>query len=105
MLCEDEVLMNEISRVILTHIGEYLRTHPSEIKETLGIGVSYHYQPIAEQLANKKLMNVFIKHVSTDIAFQGILNRTDLTKIVESVIASSALQGLRYGRNDYWYSK
>ena len=102
--------VNELSKVILTQTGDYLKNHPDEIKKALGISVP-HWERNAVQNENKRLMTDVIKKAAEDysteisdnveIALKNVLQQTDLTSIIQTVLSNAILKGMSSGLNDY----
>lgn len=109
-LYESEEFVKELSNVILTNIGQYLRDHPSEIKEALGISIPY-YNSNKTQLENKKLMELVIKQAASDYSkeiseavkdtIKSVLSKTNMTDIITEVVSKAILKGLCSGMNDH----
>ena len=109
-LFESEEFVQELSKVILAGMGEYLKNNPSELRKALGFSENY-YSMNSEQQNNRKLMTRVI-HQAADgycteisdnvkIALQDILKKTDLATIMETVLAKAILKGMSSGLTEH----
>lgn len=109
-LFESEDFIKELSHIVLTQIGQYLKDHPSEIKKALGISENYYGMNEAQR-TNRELMSKVIKGASEEyseeisdavkIALQNILKQTDLSSIIEAVLSKAILKGMSSGLTEY----
>lgn len=109
-LFESEEFINELTHVILSQIGQYLHDHPDEIRQALGITVSY-YNRNATQVANNALMTKIIQKASDEysgeisdnvkLTIKEIMKSTNLSDIIEAVLSKAILAGMSSGLTEH----